>query len=341
MSKKKAGPLSQAGLLAKEGINPFNKGINPVAYYSPDKSKYILLWTQYDFEQFCSQLVWKNLPNGITSWNLNRMLYYRGSLVGFKFNDQIYILPYVIQGGLNIYGMATSVKPIAFNGRDMRADDAPDYPFNEEYKLDVDVNGDERDDFNAVLLFDAVPFNSNGHPISRFALNQTVIKEIADALARVNINMVVSNKKIVIQCKDPNQADVLKEELALGFGTESPFIVVHSPLEASTIQSTSDFNCDDIFNTVKNWDAIRCFMSGIRAGHFGIDKKERVATGELVGNEEQIDLISEMRLELAKQFAEKMNSQFGLDIQVELRAKEFGDDVNGNNQTKIQEEEAI
>lgn len=338
MAKKQLS--SQANLMRQEGVpalgdSHVKRNNNPIAYYCPDKQKYKDIWTQYDLNQFCSLLVWEGLPNGLTSWNLNRMLYFRGTLCGFIMGGKVYILPYVIKGKINPYGLPVNVRPISFNGKPVAG--ANDF-LKKDFILPINEKGDETDKYTAVLLYSSVPYSTASQSPSRFSINQIIIDEIADTLARVNINIVVSNKKILLQVKDPKQADVVREELTTAFGSDSPFGVITTPLEASSIQSVDDFNADDLFNTVKNWDAVRCFMTGIASKNFGTEKKERLVSGELAGNEEQINLVADLMLDFAKLFCDQMNKRFGTSMSVRLRKEDYEEEVNGNNNTKLDEE---
>lgn len=336
---------SQANLLRQQGINALGsmtdtrkKKNNPISFYNPDREQYQLIWTNYDLNQCCSRYIWKNLPNGLTSWNLERMLYFRGTLCGFKFGGLVYIMPYCVKGGLNPYGLPSKVRPITYNGQAVQGKDEF---FSANFELPVNVDGDETSEYDAVLLYDSLPYSPTSKSPSRFMLNQIIIKEMCDVFARVNINVVVSNKKILIQVKDPKQKDIIEAELETIFGSDCPFGVITSPLEASSIQSTSDYNADDLFNTIKNYDAIRCFMSGISSKGFGAEKKERLVTGELTGAEEEKDLILDMGYDLRKLFADQCNKKFGTNIEVYKRSDFYEDDnsteVNGQNQTAIEE----
>lgn len=337
-------PKTQANILRNEqGIPALGKldvqgDFNPIGYYNPDKNKYKLIWSNYDFNQCCSRYIWKNLPNGLTSWNLERMLYFRGSLAGFKFAGKVYILPYVIQGEINPYGLPTKIKPITYNGRPVAGNS--DF-ISETFELPVDILGDETSDYGAVILYDSLPYSPSSSAPSRYLLNQIIINEISETFARININIVVSNKKILLQCKDAKQVDVIKKELKVAFGSDSPFAVITSPLESQTIQSSSDLNADELFNTIKNYDAIRCFMSGIASKNFGTDKKERLVSGELQGSEEQKDLILDIGYEMRQNFADMCNKKFGTNIMVKKRSDEYQEEVNGNNKTKLEEEEEL
>ena len=335
---------TQANLLRQEGIPALGSTeiqngsvFNPVGFYNPEKEKYKILWTNYDFNQCVSRFKWSNLPNGLTSWNLERMLYFRGSLAGFKVGGRVYILPYVISGQINPYGLPTKIKPITYNGNPVGGEQDS----LNNYELPVDVKGDANSDYGAVILYDAPPYAPSTKAPSRYVLNQIIIKEIADTFARVNINIVVSNKKILLQVKDPKQRDVISKELKIAFGSDSPFAVISTPLEAQSIQSSSDFNADELFNTIKNYDAIRCFMSGIASKNFGTEKKERLVSGELQGSEEQKDLVLDICYEMRKEFADMVNRKFGTNIMVEKRSDSYEEEVNGNGNTKLDEESEL
>lgn len=343
-------PMSQANLLRNDGVAALGSNIdpkakfNPVGYYSPDRNKYNLIWTNYDMNQCCARYIWEDLPNGLTSWNLERMLYFRGTLAGFKFGGRVYILPYVMQAGsLNPYGMPSKIKPITYNGQALAGKN--DF-FSEDFELPVDVVGDEASDYDAVLLFDALPYSPSGNAPSRYFLNQIIIDEIANTFARVNINIVVSNKKILLQIKDAKQRDVVQKELETIFGSDCPFGIITAPLEAGSIQSSSDYNADDLFNTLKNYDGIRCSMSGISSKGFGAEKKERLVTGELTGAEEEKDLILDLGYDLRTLFADQCNKKFGTNIKVfkrsdiyknERETSEPSTEENGQGQTAEEE----
>lgn len=58
-------------------------------------------------------------------------------------------------------------------------------------------------------------------------------------------------------------------------------------------------------------------MSGILTKSFGQDKKERVNSGELMGEKEQVNIIYDVGLYLRQMWAEDMNNNFKTNIQVE------------------------
>lgn len=324
-NRKKNRPLSVANQARQSGYpalgtTKFNgQDFNNVGNFNAPVAEYINLWQYYDLNQNVSKFEWSGLPDGLTSWVIERMLYLRGAVAGFMLGGFFYILPFTAEAGdYNPYGMPTKITPVPFNGEKLGK-------FARGFKLPVNANGTKEVEYQAVLLFDNIPINPSGGIVSRFALNNVLIKEIADTLARIKLNIVISNKKIFIQVPDPAQRDIVEKELALAFGSESPFAVITSEMPAQTIQSTSDLNAMELFNAIKNYDAIRCSMSGISSKGFGAEKKERLVTGELTGQEEEKDLVLMFQLYMRQQFCDMCNKRFGQSLSVELRLDKYRD----------------
>lgn len=67
-----------------------------------------------DEQDAVNRYIWYNLPAGLSSQELERMLYYKGQLC-FFYNDtlnQFYFLPYALSGSIDLYGRYTSIHPV-------------------------------------------------------------------------------------------------------------------------------------------------------------------------------------------------------------------------------------
>lgn len=71
-----------------------------------------------DEQDAVNRFTWYNLPDGINGQMLERMLYYKGQLCFFYFEemDSFYFMPYALDGGIDFYGRYVSVHPIPFSG---------------------------------------------------------------------------------------------------------------------------------------------------------------------------------------------------------------------------------
>ena len=74
-----------------------------------------------DRQDYVNRGKWYNLPKGIDSQELERMMYYKGQLAFFYIpeKDQFYFMPFALDGGLDFYGRYTGIHPVPFsNGTD-------------------------------------------------------------------------------------------------------------------------------------------------------------------------------------------------------------------------------
>ena len=67
-----------------------------------------------DEQEAINRYVWENLPEGITSQELERLLYYHGQLCFFydKVADKFMFMNYAMDGGPDIYGRYISIQPV-------------------------------------------------------------------------------------------------------------------------------------------------------------------------------------------------------------------------------------
>lgn len=276
---------------------------NPIANNNVLKQMWISYLTQIDMRQWTNVLVWKNSPNGLTSWLINQMLYYRGSLVCFKYAEQFYLLPYSLTKGINIYGLPNAVQPITYNGA--TAGNNPN-PFKKGLDCIINNYGDLNDEGKAVILYSAMPVWSSGTPVPTYAQNITVIEQMADILCRVNIQIKVSNQKIMLKILDGKQAESIYKQLDDALSSDSAYVVVAGAnFEVITIQPNKSENASDLWLHMKSFNDVRNMSNGVPNDGF-FDKKERKITDETEGANAQTSLLLKDRLLFAQTFLEQV-----------------------------------
>ena len=69
-----------------------------------------------DEQDAVNRFHWYNLPLDISSQELERLLYYRGNLCFFYFEelDKFMVMPYALDGGIDFYGRFDTVHPVPF-----------------------------------------------------------------------------------------------------------------------------------------------------------------------------------------------------------------------------------
>lgn len=107
------GALIQAGIDPKTGL-PVKMGGTPCTLKT-DVSKMLSV---VDEQDAIRRYKWYNLPDGLTSELMERILYYRYKGIFFysKELEKFYFLPFTLDGGIDVYGRYTGVRPMPFMG---------------------------------------------------------------------------------------------------------------------------------------------------------------------------------------------------------------------------------
>lgn len=76
------------------------------------------LLTVIDRQDYLGRFEWYNLPLGLDSATLERVLYYRGqgALFFMPTSGQFYFLPYALAGNIDVYGRYLAITPLPFAG---------------------------------------------------------------------------------------------------------------------------------------------------------------------------------------------------------------------------------
>lgn len=105
-------PIMAAGIDPKTGL-PYKMGGTPCTL-KEDIRKILRV---NDEQDAVNRYKWYNLPDGITSQMIERMLYYRGQLCFFydPILEQFFIMPYALDGGIDYYGRFKRVHPVPWS----------------------------------------------------------------------------------------------------------------------------------------------------------------------------------------------------------------------------------
>ena len=107
-------PYFAAGINPQTGL-PIKLGGDTVNYIQKAEIKKQL--RILDEQNAVNRFTWYNLPSGLNSRLMERILYYRGQGMFFKLQDKFYFLPYALDGSIDVYGRFTDVTPLPFNGK--------------------------------------------------------------------------------------------------------------------------------------------------------------------------------------------------------------------------------
>ena len=118
MAGKNSAALYDPNMLIAAGINPKTglpiklEGAMPSLLKENIKQNLNIMGEQDAINRY----TWRNLPEGLNSQLMERILYYRGQAALFKLQDKFYFLPYALDGTIDVYGRYTGITPLPFNG---------------------------------------------------------------------------------------------------------------------------------------------------------------------------------------------------------------------------------
>lgn len=196
--------LQQAGIDPKTRL-PLKMGQSPELLKENEKKLLRVL----DEQEAINRYVWYNLPSGLTSQQVERMLYYKYSLMFFfKDTDQggeFFCLPYALDGDIDVYGRFNQVTPCIFGGPGKAdKDDVWIEGLTFNVVKDVAISFDEVVDNyekGCVLIRDYTQqFGELG--ISRQILQDSLIDALAEAVPLARTNMFANSGVTAMRISD-------------------------------------------------------------------------------------------------------------------------------------------
>ena len=113
-------PIMAAGINPETGL-PYKMGGTPCTLLTDIKKIFRII----DEQDAVNRYKWYNLPDGLNSQLLERILYYKGQACFFynEIDDRFYLLPYALKApangtGIDFYGRYTGVQPLPWMGSD-------------------------------------------------------------------------------------------------------------------------------------------------------------------------------------------------------------------------------
>ena len=110
------------------------------------KAKMMNLLSVKDLQTAIHRYKWYNLPSGLTTEDLERMLYYKHKVSIFysRINEKMYILPFALSGDIDCYGKYCGITPVCLGSTEDGKSKAwyenlanSSYANNKEYEADM------------------------------------------------------------------------------------------------------------------------------------------------------------------------------------------------------------
>lgn len=335
------------------GKNKYMYSIDPMFEKLGVSIKYI------DYQQFLTRFKWNNLPEGMDSELIERILYFSGSAMFFYIKElnRFYFLPYGMSGentevGIDFYGRFNRLKPYSFNGstdgggekkadgkRITRSDlylstqirdNIKDIPMveSEEEARKIYENG-------AVICWDMTPQLAYAVD-SRNRISQSYVKYIVQILIQTKSALINSSGFNLFSTDTEASTDIMQLQIdAINADREKGKLsaVVSNALgKIENLQSNAPSAMADFWNSLVSADNLRLKSMGIR--NDGLVQKSQYQNIQ----EQSIDINDAMQvywnafMERVK-FSAIVNSIWGLGIYPEpLLLPDMQQQGNGEEQ---------
>lgn len=287
-----------------------------------------------DEQDAVNRYTWYNLPSGLNSQLVERMLYYKGQLMFFYIptDDKFYMLPYALDGNIDIYGRFLTVTPLPYKGgmTDSQGKQLPwisglvrtpvyDVPMEEE------VDGDTL----CVILKDYTPQNSETI-IARQILNDPIVSAEAEAFPLARTNLINNCGVVGLRVNDEDasmQVESANNALVDAAKNGRKYIPTVSNIEMQVLDSSSALKSEEYLMYMKALDNFRLSLYGLDNG--GIFQKK----AHMLGAEQEMDAQNTGRilqdgLTLRQNFCDMVNAIWGLGIWCEVSETATGVDAN-------------
>lgn len=238
---------------------------------------------------------WFNLPNGITSQMLERMLYYRGQLAMFymESDNSFYILPYELNGTIDVYGRFKEITPLQFNEKTDSTKALvnglvkhPIYDVRDTQTLDAMLDG-------CVLLHDYTPQLSETI-LPRQILQDKLLDSMSEAYLLYRTFLISSSGVSEMRVENPDECSNAEADL----------------------QSLTDgkiIKAEDYLSYYQSLDNLRLSFYGIKnSGAF--QKKENTLQSEQELIIDNTDLVYQDGLIIRRHFCDLVNNIWHLGI---------------------------
>ena len=323
----------QAGIDPKTGLPLKLAGSEELDCHLNEDIKKVLRIV--DEQDAVNRYTWYNLPEGLNSQLLERMMYYKGQLMFFYIptDEKFYMLPYALNGNIDVYGRFLQVTPLPYKGGmiDSNGKQLPwieglvrtpvyDMPLTEE---EIDVES------SCVLLKDYTPQNSET-VIPRQILNDPVVQAESEAfpLARTNLINNCGIEGLRVSDQDASaQVEYANKSLIKAAMSGRRYIPTVAQVEMQVLDGGSALKSEEYLMYMEALDNFRLGLYGLNNGGI-FQKKAHMLGAEQQMNTQNTGRILQDGLTLRQNFCDIVNAIWGLGIWCEVSETATGMDYN-------------
>lgn len=337
-------PYYVAGIDPKTGlpIKLSDNTINCISKADIKKQLRIL-----DEQDAVNRFTWYNLPSGLNSRLMERILYYKGQGMFFKIQDNFYFLPYALDGSIDVYGRFTDVTPLPFNGKasldgkekpwivGLRRKCVYDVQLPEDFLLeDGEIDWpkiEETQESVCVLIKDYTEQVSQTN-ISRQILQDPILDVMADMFPFMRTALLngtgIQGMRVNSQDEYAN-VEAASRSVNKAALESRKWIPVVGNVDFQDMTKGSVAKAEEYLLAMQSLDNYRLSLYGLNNGGL-FQKKSHILEAEQQMNTGSTGLILRDSLQCRQDACNIINSVFGLQIWCEPSEVVVGMDTNGD-----------
>lgn len=351
-------PLIAAGINPKTGL-PAKVTASSPCFIKENMKRLIRIQDEQDA---VNRFKWYNLPDGINGQMLERMLYYRGQLCFFYYEelDRFYFMPYALDGGIDFYGRFKGVHPVPFANGSTDIDKSENIEIEKQravlstkhliptYEVmmasDVFKEGMKALTTRCVLLKDYTEQMSQTI-VPRQILNDGIIDIEAECIPFMRTALIratgVKGMRVGSQDEQSNvnAANNSMLDAALTGKVNIPII---GPVDFQELNDGQVGKAEEFMMALQSLDNFRLSTYGLENGGL-FQKKERKIVAEQEMNAAgggSIGLIMQDGLTARQRFCDIANSIWGLGIWCDVSETVSGTDKNLDGELSDQQDQS-
>lgn len=328
--------LIAAGIDPKTGLPLKVTGVAPCEMKSNIK-KLIRIQDEQDAIQ---TFQWYNLPEGLSSEELERMLYYKGQLCFFYLEalDQFFFMPYALEGGLDFYGRYNTIHPVPMTSGTTEDEKGKikaqaDYLSTIKLKVvkDIKLDAITYDDItsSAVILRDYTNQLSQ-NIIPRQQLQEGLIDVESDIPCYLRTALKNSTGVLGMRVNDQTaSSNVLAANAAMDAAAieGNRLIPIVSQIEFQDLAGADVLKAEEYLETLQALDNLRLGFHGLDNGGL-FQKKAHMLESEEALNAGKAKSALQDRMSCRQHFCDIVNSVYGLGIWCEPKEAAIGVDLD-------------
>lgn len=298
-----------------------------------------------DEQDAVNRFTWYNLPEGLNSKLIERILYYKGQGMFFymEADDKFYFLPYALDGTIDVYGRFMGVTPLPFGGP-TSTDDKPwitGLTKKPVYDMKLDMLKYEDLLDSCVLIKDYTEQRSQTN-ISRQVLNDPLLDIMADCIPFMHTALLNSTGVAGMRVNSADEASNVKAaSMSINKAALSgeKYVAIQGDIDFQELTAGTVAKSEEFLLAMQSLDNYRLSTYGLDNGGL-FQKKSHVLEAEQRMNQGMSSLVLQDSLKMRQDACDIINSIWGLGVWCEASESALGvdrdmDGIAGDNDSQM------